>query len=52
VYVSDLHVHEVDMNNLVRVLGWLERAAVWSLLGLGDIAGIALDAVGQELVFE
>ena len=36
------HVHEVHMNNLVRVLCWHERAAMWRLLGLGNVAGVAL----------
>jgi hypothetical protein len=32
--VGDLHVHQVHMNDLVRVLRWSERAVMRSLLGL------------------
>ena len=52
VYVGDFHVHEVHMNNLVRVLCRHERAAMWRLLGLGDVAGAAFDVIWQEPVLQ
>ena len=35
------------LHRSVRVLCWHERAAMWCLLGLGDVAGVALDVIWQ-----
>ena len=43
VYVRDLHVHQVHMNNLVRILRRLERAGVRCGPRLGNVARLALD---------
>ncbi len=50
--VCDLHVHQVYVYDFVRVRRWHQDAVVRSLLGLGNVAGFTLDAVGQESVFQ
>ena len=45
-HIGNFHVHQVHMNDLVRILRRFERAAVRSLLGLGNVAGITFDMIG------